>query len=306
MVESPTAAIYEPVTNEDPDSPLGDKKIESIEPELILVKQSPITSTLRNAIRHLRERGGRLARFRGLSLFVFYHTTLARLTNFLAIIPYIPIQVSAVVAAVALAQLRTGWVHIVMSDPSPKTWMQRLPSWKIWTKVALPTAILAATEQITCTLPMGLWFAFGLQRINDPQQVADMSDAERKLIVLKALAVVLLMIFSAVAIVVPAMVSLTRVQASLISEEEETIVPFDRSFGGRVVPAVVGGSGVIGILEAWKTFDWNSRVRLLKIYAKVFTVQVAMVFLMAAVVGAELHFIMGEEFGKYVNVVFRR
>jgi hypothetical protein len=302
MVESPTAAIYKPVTSEDPDAPL-DKKTGTTEPDLILVKQKPITAKLCTAIKHLRERGGRLAYFRGISIFVVYNFVLIRLAELLARFTPVPLVVTTIVSSVLLARLRTAWVHIVISEPSRKYWFQRLPSWKSWKKVALPTAILAICQQITIALPAGLWVAFGLARFDDFQQVADMSDSERKLALVKAFAVVLLAIFCGVAIVIPAQVTLTRVQASLISEEDEPIVPFDRSFGGRVAPEIVGGSGVVGILDAWKTFDLNSRVKLLKLYAKATLVQVAVAFMMMVVIVAQLHFIMGKEFQKYIMAI---
>jgi len=60
-------------------------------------------------------------------------------------------------------------------------------------------------------------------------------------------------------------------------------VPFDRSFGGKVVPEIVGGTGVLGIRDAWSTFDWASRVRLIKTYAKVILLQVLLVIVFTGV-----------------------
>ena len=303
MVESPTAAIYEPLRSEHPDAPVCDRKDGTTEPELIVVNKKPITTSLCNSMRHLKQRGGRLARFRGLSIFVVYHFVVFRAAELLAFATPIPLAVATVLSSVLFARLRTAWVHIVISEPSSKYWFRRLPTWKSWKKVALPTAILVICQQITIALPAGLSVAFGLARFSDPQQFADMSDSERKLLLVKGFAVLLLGIFCAVAIVVPAQVTLTRVQASLISEEDETIVPFDRSFGGRVVPEIVGGSGVIGILDAWKTFDWNSRVRLLKLYGKVMLIQFAVTFTMVLVIFSQFYFLMGEELNKYVLAV---
>jgi hypothetical protein len=300
MVESPTAAIFEPLANEDPDAPLDNKLTGPVEPELHLVKQAPITAKLRTAVHYLRERAGFWSRFRGISLWIVYHFLFARLAQFFSIWHFIPMGVDGVLAAVILARLRMGWTHIVISEPSKKYWFQRLPSWGSWKKIALPTFVLAVCEQITLGLPMALWFTFGLGRFNDPQKIADLNDAERKILLLKGLAVVFLGLFSAVAIVVPATVSLTRVQASLLPDEVETIVPFDRSFGGKVVPAIIGGSGAISMLEAWKTFDWNARVRLLKLYGKVIAMQIAIYLLFVIVIVWQLHLIMGPELKKYV------
>jgi hypothetical protein len=299
MVESPTAAVFEPVASEDPDAPLNNKLAGSVEPELYLVKQAPITAKFRTAVRYLRERAGFWSRFRGISLWIVYHFLFARLSQFFSV--WVPMGIDAILAAVILARLRMGWTHIVISEPSKKYWFQRLPSWGSWKKIVLPTLVLTVCEQITLGLPIALWFAFGLGRFNDPQKIADLNNAECNILLLKGLAVIFLGFFSAVAIVVPAMVTLTRVQASLLPDEAETIVPFDRSFNGKVVPAVVGGSGAISMLEAWKTFDWNARVRLLKLYGKTILMQTAVIFLFAFVIVGQLHLIMGPELSKYAS-----
>jgi hypothetical protein len=299
MVESPTAAVFGPVASEDPDAPIDNKLNGLVEPELYLVKQAPITAKLRTAVRYLRERAGFWSRFRGITLWIVYNFTFAQLSQFLSRFLPIPMGVDGVLAAVLLARLRMGWTHIVISEPSSKYWFQRLPTWSSWKKIALPALIQSLCEQITVCLPFALAIFMGLGRFQDPQQIADLTNAERSIVLLKFLAVIVLALFSAVAINVPATVALTRVQASLLPDEVETIVPFDRSFGGKVVPAIVGGSGAISMLEAWKTFDWNARIRLLKIYLKVISMQVAILFVSMFVIVGQVHLIMGDKIKKY-------
>lgn len=50
---------------------------------------------------------------------------------------------------------------------------------------------------------------------------------------------------------IPAWGIFTRVAASMLPEEDDPIVPFDRLFGGKVKPGVV-----LGLRDAWTTFDW--------------------------------------------------
>lgn len=111
-----------------------------------------------------------------------------------------------------------------------------------------------------------------------------------------ALATVVLVGFlTTVLVAVPATVTLKRVQASLLAEEEETVVPFDRTFGGRVLPEVVsGGPSAVGILDAWRTFDWSARFRLVKLYTKIAAIQIAAsaAFMLTAV--AEVRLINGD------------
>lgn len=59
----------------------------------------------------------------------------------------------------------------------------------------------------------------------------------------------------------------------MLPEEDESIVPFDRSFGGKVVPAILGGSGRLSIADAWRTFDRAGRARYFKVIGKVLLMQ---------------------------------
>ncbi len=84
----------------------------------------------------------------------------------------------------------------------------------------------------------------------------------------------------------------------MLPEDDESIVPFDRTFAGKVVPEIVGGTGAVGMLDAWKSFDKSARIRLIKLYGKIFAVQVATTIMFFMVVVAELRIIMGDDFQK--------
>jgi uncharacterized membrane protein (DUF485 family) len=139
---------------------------------------------------------------------------------------------------------------------------------------------------------MALAKVYGLHM--DPKMAANLSGAEKHKAAWKGFSVFVLFIVLSFLTVIPANVTLTRVQASLLSDNEETIVPFDRSFGGKVIPEIVGGSGVIGLVDAWKTFDFNARVRLVKAYVKVFALQMALTMFFIGVVVAQLFIIIGK------------
>ena len=115
------------------------------------------------------------------------------------------------------------------------------------------------------------------------------------------------MIFAAtiLLIVVPAEVSLKRVEASMLPEEEYTIVPFDKTFAGKFKPEALGGSGAVTVLDAWKTFGKEPRLRLIKLYGKVFAIQLAVAILFAMVMVGELKLIMGGEFARLVMAARR-
>lgn len=93
----------------------------------------------------------------------------------------------------------------------------------------------------------------------------------------------------------PAEVTFIRVAASMLPEDDETIVPFDRSFGGKVTPEIVGGQGKIGIVDAWKSFSWGSRMRFLTVVGKVFLLQTAVGLVFGVVLFAEILIFFGNK-----------
>lgn len=298
MIESRQAILFEPLASEDPDAAKNDQKFE---PELMLVKQQPVTASFRSTIKHLRSRGGCGSRFRGFASFLFYNFTISNVAAGLSALSFIPHHTAPVIAAVVCSQLQMLWTHVVITEPSAKRWFQRVNiSGRNWKILAVPTAVLAIAEQLTIIFPAYLFLSYGLDESMTPEKLAALSCNEAKLTVLKYLSVGILFLVHAFLVVIPANVSLTRVQASLLAENEETIVPFDRSFGGKVVPESQGGSGAIGMVDAWKTFDWNSRIRLIKAYAKAFAMQIVLTFLMAGVVVFEMIAITGGDFQKYI------
>lgn len=285
MIESPAEAIdFEPLATEDPDSAIKDPE----QPRTL----QPITSSFRKSIQLLHAVGGFAGRFRGFG--VYFSTAIlvqwvAGMVSF-----FVPRSLANIVAVVALAQLSMAWTHIVISEPSPKPWYRRIPEAKTWKKVAGPTALLAVTEQIAVFVPLYIAMACGLT-----ENPAYLTPHQKSMVGVQGLFLVLLGFVLAILLVIPANVVLTRVQASLLSDSEETIVPFDRSFGGKFVPGIVGGDG-ISLLDAWKTFTMENRIRLLKAYAKVAAMQFALWILFTIVLVVQLFMIVGKDFSKLV------
>jgi len=228
--------------------------------------------------------------------FAFAMSTVESLLSQSNVIPTLAIPV---VSAVVAAPLMTAWTHIVISEPSNKRFYQRIPSLKTWKKVAGPTAVLAFTKELAVFLPAYLGMAYGLNNI-DSEEVAKLSKCAQSAMVIKALSLMALSVMLAIALVIPAKVTLTRVQASLLADNEESIVPFDRSFGGKFVSESEGGKGVIGMLDAWKTFDMAARWRLIKAYVKVFGIQLALVLVFLTTVICEVVFITGGDIRKLI------
>jgi len=100
---------------------------------------------------------------------------------------------------------------------------------------------------------------------------------------------------------IPATVAMVRVAASMLPEEDETIVPFDRTFGGLTTPEIIGGQGKIGIVEAWRSFNWECRRRLLRTVIKVAAIVMTTWVLFTIVVMIEAQLLFGPAFGEMMK-----
>ncbi|KAF7871812.1 hypothetical protein EAF04_003919 [Stromatinia cepivora] len=282
MVESPQAILFEPLTSEDPDAK-SDPKGE-VEPELLLVKQQPITSSFKSTIKHLRARAGDRSPFRGVGMHFVKTFVLHLQMNFLSI--FLPKIFALPLATILCAPFSLAWTHIVISDPSPLPWYKRMPDVATIKKVIPATALYALAREAVFFLPGYLALSYGLFET----EPSNMTSEQITTMGLQTASVVVLTAALGFLVLIPASVTLTRVQASLLAENEESIVPFDRTFGGRV-----SEDGVLGTLDAWRTFDWNSRVRLLKAYVKAAAMEIAVTTFFAICLCAQVLLALGTE-----------
>ncbi|PKY01027.1 hypothetical protein P168DRAFT_292932 [Aspergillus campestris IBT 28561] len=254
------------------------------EPEDI-VRPAPVTRSLRSTLRHLRSRGGFRSRFRGFSMALLCMAAPGFITAFF------PFAVARsflgqfainMVVAVLTANLQMAWVHIVISEPSSKRFYQRIPSFKDWNRIAPVAVFEYAVTLGAFYLPMMV--TCGFSGLDDPANF----DIRTSGAYARAFAS-----FSGPALLsflvsIPARAIFIRVAASMLPEDHEAIVPFDRSFGGKVVPAILGGSGKLGIADAWRTFDRAARIRYVKAIAKGFAIMFAFAFVYVAALCAVL------------------
>ena len=210
----------------------------------------------------------------------------------------VAIAAAAVVAEVVLSRWELTWYHIIISEPSTLKWWKRMPSFRsrAWIKIAPAVAIRALTTQIVHIFPMlivGTWGTW--KHLDDPEFQPHVKHAYA--MAGQGTMVVLITLGLFVLLEIPATVTVVRVAASMLPDEYETIVPFDRSFGNKVTPAVVGGQGKIGMFEAWKSFTWDARVRLLRLVGKVFAIVMAVWVLFVAILLLEAHLLLGDQMG---------
>ena len=317
-IETPTATAYTSSPESEPvgiDASLlseeqksGKQMPRTIEADLYLVKQAPITAKLRTAVRHLKAVAGPLSRFRGLHVAIIYHGLHNIMVNLIsghrgnAGSSLLIRSLVSIVTTVVLCRLHMTWTHILISMPSTKRWWRRIPSVKAVKSVILPTAIWAIAQQVSLYVP-GMLFAIAFDTLQRPEGYGGNPQTVQKIALVQLFCVVLISIATIILVVIPAEVTLKRVEASMLPEEDESIVPFDRTFAGKVQPEVLGGSGAVSMLDAWKTFDKEARIRLIKLYGKVFAIQIAVTTMFVMIIIGELRLIMGEDFEKMIKAL---
>ncbi|KAJ5976388.1 hypothetical protein N7481_010095 [Penicillium waksmanii] len=277
-VEDSNPDIYVRIDHQDPTKPLDPN-----EPELAdSARLQPITSGLRSTTKHLRARAGFWSRFRGLSIYLAF----IFVDGFLSLIStptgsFLGHFFSQFFISLLLATWQMAWVHIVISEPSPKRFYQRIPSYRKWIRIAPAVALETVLTYATFLLPMAVAQMAGWTEVAQDPNHPELN-ARRNFI--RFLSIGVLPAILSLAVSVPARVIFIRVAASMLPEEDESIVPFDRSFGGKVEPEIVGGSGKIGLMDAWTTFDWNARVRFVKVVVKTAMMEIALMFVGASVI----------------------
>lgn len=305
MVETPTATAFKTSEEEsvEVDAPLVSnddlsekQKFKTLETELFLVKQPPITAKLRTAVKHLRAVGGRWARFRGLQVAILYNIAYAFLLNFIGGHRMSPLRpFAAVIVSVVLFRIDLLWTHIVIKSPSSKPWYRRSVQISRKKGILVTTAACAAAQELALYLPIALG-SLATSAYNGTFTYGDFTgndDTQMRAAALGGIVALSLSLISVFLVVIPAQVTLTRVQASMLSDEDETIVPFDRSFGGRMTPEILGGNGCVGMLDAWRSFDKEARFRLVKLYLKIIAIQIFAAISFVMTIVCELRVVMG-------------
>jgi hypothetical protein len=282
-VEDSNPALYLRVDNDPINKNPADPN--DVEMEVETPAPRPITSKLRTTLRHLRARGGRLSRFRGFSMFITFIVAQSIVSSFVPVSPssiYGGFILSTLVH-ILFANLRVAWVHIVISEPSPKRFYQRIPSFRSLKKIIPAAAFESLVVNGSCLV------AFFIIRLVHGLKELDLirdGDVSPEL-VRRAAGIMSIAGFVGWLASFPANVIFVRVAASTLPAEDDAIIPFDRSFGGKVAPEVVGG-GVLSIADAWKTMDRDGWKRYAKAELKAMGLYMASSIFFSLVITATL------------------
>lgn len=248
--------------------------------EAVLVTSTPVTASLHTTIQHLRSIGGFASRFRGWNMFVVYNI-LAQQFNMMFTGLTGSFIIGGIIAAALMAVPRMTWVHIVISSPSPKPWYKRFPSKENFgtalKKVTGLTAMVAIAEVGGAAVFMALLPQMqGMQDEDTNKHHQPTGDNEKDELRLRvcmmqtAIAALAWLAWSAF-FTVPFTACLAKIQTSLLPEDEDTVVNVERTED-------------MTLAEAWRSFDWNARVRVYKAYGKFVAIQTAniVLFVLAA------------------------
>ncbi|KAI1172885.1 ubiquitin carrier protein [Nemania sp. FL0916] len=281
VVEDPAPPAYDPISLNDDGQSFAEDGLAITDATAAATAPPAVTASLRRTYRTLYSLAGWQSLFRGFAAYLFLNVTVIAVGAAASVLP-VPNFVAMPIAAVGLVRPWAAWTHIVISAPSKKYFWQRSPPFaRAFRATAVPMIVYFVALELASFLPSGLATLLNISTW-DPQK-PNVLPQYNEHDAWKGILVILSLLATQVFLVIPAQVILTRVQASFLPEDDDTIVPFDRSFGGKVVPAIVGGKGYIGMVDAWKSLSRGSWLRIVKLYVKIFFVAVAFSFALVAV-----------------------
>jgi len=272
--------------------------------EIMLIDNKVHTASIRSSITLLHRTGGFFGRWRGLGFSIFYNTLHGMVSSFLANFIGFGIfghAITYIFTSVGLARLHMAWTHKMISAPSKLSWNKRIVPRKECKAILLPTVVFATAQQATVILPIAVAFALGLPEKFHSGSVPEVRQGCHSMDFLKFLAVPATALIVAFAVLLPAAVTLTRIEAALLPTDQQTIVPFDRS-------AVIGdldmsqrGACRAVFVQAWRSFDRAARLRLIKLYAKMFIAQIAIAAVGLCLMVSEVALIGGDRIELFVK-----
>lgn len=257
-----------------------------------LLFESPsnaITKERSRARRHLQDEGGRWSLFRGFDIFLVY-TLLTILWLILANpvsaqqnLPFPAYVLARLFLGLPLTNLHMACIHATMSKPNRKRFWQRIPGWHDWVTIApvasldivLPASAHFMTSQILAFLRQSFPGTIGAQACHG----SDFPANSYGLIALSAVPYVSSFLVSTVTRFI-----YVHVSASLLPDDDEPVVPFDRGSRGRDN----NGSISLIILNACRTVGSVNYLRYLRTVTDVAFYEMAWLVFFFSIVSVEV------------------
>jgi len=182
--------------------------------------------------------------------------------------------------------LAMAFTHVIISLPANLRMSERVPQYSDIRGSSLIGAAIAhaMVKRFTFTIPVVLFMGMGL---NDIKEV---NEENIRFVALSALSIFIIFILYA-HLLLRTTVVLVRVQASLLPENVEPIVAFDRTFGGKVVSKADGGSGHLALMHARP--DVTTDLRLIKLFVKMVLIDLKLHILSGLMIFGVAYLTMG-------------
>jgi hypothetical protein len=303
------SSIQLPASHE-PDAPLekepllAETEIEK-QASFQTVPSKPITRKLRTTFQHLSSVAGFRARFRGITYLAVYGMMSGGLTSLLKVaLHQIPAgrAIAAVLAAIITARLHCAWTHATIAAPSNKTFLERFLSRADSKHLILPTIRLAVGQQISKFV-----VCVAVMYTRDQFKARGQTESFATLAPLAVLPIGAA-VFAGLAILLPNHIALIRTEASLLPEDEDAIVPLDRTFGGRIVNVAAPSRKIyvrrnLTLPGAWMSFDRETFRRVFGLHMKMGFILFAISLVFVHVAAFEVWAIFGDLVPKVVAVI---
>ena len=250
-----------------------------------------ITAERSVARRHLYNQGGFWSNYPGLNFFAIYMilaiSITALATRFVAneSLNFPALILTKLLVGLLLTNLHTAWVHAIISKPNKKSLCQRIPGWREWIGImpaasvdlALPKCVYYSTHKLLAILPQNF-----LPIVDNQihQELHSVLSTFKTFAIYMPVALEFLTSILTRAIYI-------RVAASMLPDDDESIIPFDPSFGGR---ARNNETLCLSILDAIKTMRLQNWHHYRRIVREVLQYEFPFFFLFIIAIALEFYF----------------
>jgi hypothetical protein len=296
IVESPesSGSIKLPLDGDVPSdakAPLLDDYDDAV--PTLSAKPKPVTASLCSTMSHLNKVGGFFSRFRGAHFGVFYgvcygliYTLLTSLFGFFG---PLGILFSIICTSAATCNLRAAWTHATIAAPSDKRFFQRFLPRETAKKLIAPNVRAHLSVVLTQVVTFVTVYA-----AKDTVQRFGLNWLSINVFLLPIASTVGMVLF----VYLPCQIALIQREASLLPEDADCIVPFDRTFNGTITWDFETRKEkfvhLAAIRGAWRSVDKTMRKRVVTVLAKLVGISIATGLFFGAVVSAELFVIVGK------------
>jgi hypothetical protein len=249
-----------------------------------------VTSQRSLARRLLHTEGEIWPIFIGLDIFMVYMLMTVVImvpakSNYTGEVTFPVLIISRLFLGLTLTNLHTAWVHTVISKPTKKSIWQKIPGWRKWLEIlpvasldiVLPNCVYYLAKALLVSFRGVVFASLGDQ---------DYENIPSALTTCGSVAFVTIPIVSKYLVSLFTRVLYVRVAASMLPDNDQSIVPFDRSFGGRAN----NETHRLSILDAFRTMKVQNWYRYLKIVWEVLMYEISWLCPFIIVIAMELYY----------------